>query len=180
MQRRRDGPVQPQGQGSERTRGAEQCCFLNARATVTYKSVNGFRLLTWLGVFKAERLMLLALPLRWLRPLSFVSAHVRYEGEVSPSTCHHLLHALFALSRARPSRCPECTQACPLHLIHGVASGRTQMWEVGSGKSDVCATLSIKINISRPTSVITEMLSVEESEEEIIAITFWKQESKPR
>ena len=54
------------------------------------------------------------------------------------------------------------------------------MWEVGSGKSDVCATLSIKINISRPTSVITEMLSVEESEEEPIAITFWKQESKPR
>ena len=177
---RRDGPVQPQGQGSERTRGAEQCSFLNGRATVTYKSINDFRLLTWLGVSKAERLMLSAPPLRRLRPLSFVSAHVRYKGEVSPSTYHHLLHGLFAVSRARPSRCPECTQACPLRLIHGVASGRMQVWGVGSGKSEVWETLSIEINISWPTSVITEILCVEESEEEIIAITFWKQESKPR
>ena len=180
LQRRRDGPVQPQGQGSECIRGAEQCSFLNGRATVTCKSVNGFRLLTWLRVSKAQRLMLSAPPLRRLRPLSFVSAHVRYEEEVSPSTYHHLLHGLFAVSRAWPSRCPECTQACPLRLIHGVASGRMQVRGVGRGKSDVWETLSIEINISWPTSVITEMLCVEESEVEIIAITFWKQESKPR
>lgn len=116
------------------TCGAEQCCFLTGRATVTYKNVNGFRLLTWLGVSKTECLMLLALPLRRLRPLSSVPAPVRYEEEVSPSTSHHLLHGLFAVSRARPSRCPECTQACPLHLTYGMALGRMQVWGVGSGK----------------------------------------------
>ena len=67
-----------------------------------------------------------------------------------------------------------------MRLIHGVASGRMQVRGVGRGKSDVWETLSIEINISWPTNVITEMLCVEESEVEIIAITFWKQESKPR